>query len=415
MTKHTHADVSRELAVRLIGGLRQGSNSLEGVSLFSAGREPVLRAAETLMDELSMSGGSAVRWLKGVYGSGKTNTFARLLEAAHSRRWLVTHVQVSGKGMGCELHRFEEIYASVIRNCVSPAQVHATQALTSPGTDNGWQWLLDDWVESLKRQIGAGAGADVPSMRFRETVDGTISQLQLLRGIHGSFAAALRGYALASIDHDLERREILLDWFAGTDVLKISPAIKASLRAAHILEPVSRRNAKAMLRQLTAFARYRGYRGFLILIDEVENVLQLSVSQRRMAYTLLRELIDNIDERHGMAQTLLFLSGTPDLFEGEKGIAEHEALAGRVLLPSSNSPPNPAAPVVDLTAFPITAADFLTIGMNIASLYYVAGGAPKHVSKPTQDALTALLPLNPLPSPRAWVRTVVDLLDRQSA
>lgn len=401
----------RELAVRLIGTLRQGSNSLEGVSLFSAGRETVMHAAETLMDDLSFSGGSAVRWLKGSYGSGKTHTFARLLEAAHARRWVVSYVQVSGKSQGCEMHRFEEVYAAIVRNCMSPDHATATQVLSKPGTEDGWQWMLDSWVEALKRQVGGRNGGDFPSLRFLEALDVTVSQLRRNYGIHGAFGAALRAYALAKLDYDFERLSILLEWFAGADVFKQGAQIKSVLREVGVLEVISRRNAKATLRQLTAFIRYRGYKGVLILFDEVENILQLTPGNRRIAYTLLRELIDNVDERHGMAQTLVYLSATPDLFEGQKGIAEYEALASRVILPSSLTP-NPGAAVVDLAAFPVTREDLLTIGGRIATLYRAARPGGSITTTASEADFASILPTGALPSPRLWVRMVVDLLDR---
>ncbi len=403
------SEATPELASRLVGALRQGSNCLEGVGLFSSGREPVFRAATCLLRDLGCSGGSAVRWLKGAYGSGKTHIFARLLEAAHSQRWLVSYVQVSGKGQGCELHRFEEVYGAIIRNCVSPEQATATQVLTNPGGENGWQWLLETWLERLKRQVGGGNGADVPSLKLRSALDTAMSQLRMDYGIQASFAAALRTFARAKMDDDLRGAELLLDWFAGVDVLKLDGVTRKDLKESGILEPVSRRNAKALLRQVTSFVRYLGYGGVLVLIDEVENVLQLTPKSRRDAYIIIRELIDNADERHGMTRSLIYLSGTPDLFEGEKGITEYEALASRVILPTVGTTPNPAGAVVDLAAFPITSADLRAIANRIVELHLrTSATGASHLSV---DQYESFLRSAHSPSPRLFVRGLVDLLD----
>src|SRR5690606_34474798 len=120
-----------------------------------------------------------------------------------------------------------------------------------------------------------------------------------------------------------------------------------------------------------------------------------------------RELIDNVDERHGMAQTLFYLSATPDLFQGEKGIAEYEALASRVLLPSTNALPNPASPVLDLAAFPITRADLIEIARKIIRLYQAGGLAGSVDSDRLARNLEQTLADGMLPSPRTWVRTVI--------
>ena len=407
--------VSRALAVRLIGALRQGSNCLEAVTLFSAGRRPILNAAERLMEDLTFSGGSAVRWLKGTYGSGKTHIFARLLDAAHLRGWIVSYIEITSKGQGCDLNRFEEVYAAIIRNCITPDQARSTDAVARPGAENGWQWILDRWVDALRKQAGGTAGGDLQTFRFTGVLDTTISQLRRTHGIQGAFSAALRAYAIAKVEHSAQQSELLLEWFSGVNVFGQSSQVRKELRAIGVLEVITRRNAKAMLRQVTAFARYRGHKGFLLLLDEVENVMHYTPGSRRIAYTILRELIDNVDERHGMAQTLVYLSGTPDLFEGEKGITEHEALASRVILTLSDPAPNPAAAVVDLGTFPISRADLIEIAQHIGMLYRTATPSANLDGALDGDRLGALLPTGQFPSPRIWVRQIVDLLDRAAA
>src|SRR5580658_6055364 len=111
--------ITRENALRILQSLRQGSNCLEGVGLFSAGRNLLFKAATDVLEELEISGGSCVRWLKGRYGQGKTHVFARLIEVAFGRNWVTSYVQISGKGQGTEFHRFEEVYAAIVRNCLT--------------------------------------------------------------------------------------------------------------------------------------------------------------------------------------------------------------------------------------------------------------------------------------------------------
>lgn len=406
--------VPKALAVRIIGALRQGSNSLESVSLFSVGRDRVYRATESLMDDLQLSGGSAVRWIKGAYGSGKTHTFARLLEDAHRRNWVVSYVEVSGKDGGCELHRFEQVYAGIIRSCITPEAASATAVLSRSGNANGWQWVLDEWVEGLKRQVGARPGADLPTMRYREAVGTAVRQLRAAYAIQGAFGAALRVYALARAEADVETCELLLQWFMGDEVFKRGTSVRRRLCEMGVLETIKRSNAKTMLRQVTAFTRYRGYPGFLILLDEVENVLGETPARRKAAYTVLRELIDNVDERHGMAGTLLWVSGTPDLFDDPKGIAEYEALASRVILETADRTPNPAAVVLDLSAFPVTRTEYLDIGRRVARLHALSYDVKRSNDDEMDGRLYALLgDARHLPTLRTWVRLVVDLLDRE--
>src|SRR5207302_1877287 len=123
---------------------------------------------------------------------------------------------------------------------------------------------------------------------------------------------------------------------------------------------------------MSAFIRYRGHGGTLILLDEVENALLQPPTARRAAYTILRELLDNVDDRHGMMSAAFFVSGTPDVFDSEKGITEYEALAGRVLLPPTSAWPNPAGSVLDLASMPLSHDELISLPMSIASLHAVA-------------------------------------------
>jgi hypothetical protein len=168
-----------------------------------------------------------------------------------------------------------------------------------------------------------------------------------------------------------------------------------------------------MLRCLSSFLSYRGYGGVLILLDEVENVLQETPGARRTAYTVLRELIDNVDDRHGMTRTAFYISGTPDLFDGEKGVTEYEALAARILLPSDLSRPNPAATVLDLSLYPLTVDALRAIGKKIASLHAIAKKWTPNgeVQEKLEDRLAHLIKRNPDLNPRTWVRSAVDVLD----
>jgi hypothetical protein len=148
-------------------------------------------------------------------------------------------------------------------------------------------------------------------------------------------------------------------------------------------------------------------------LDEVENVLQETPSARRTAYTVLRELIDNVDDRHGMTKTAFYISGTPDLFDGEKGVTEYEALAARILLPSDLSRPNPAASVIDFSLYPLDPSALAAIGEKISQLHAIAKKwSPDDVVKDKLDErLASLLKRNPDLNPRTWVRSAVEVLD----
>ncbi len=407
----------RGRALRIIEALRKGSNCLEGTDTFTAGRAVLYRAADVLLDELGSSGGTAVRWLKGRYGQGKTHTLARLMEIAHARNWVSSYVQISGKGQGTELHRFEEIYATIVRNCLCQGLISADEGRVDPGRRSGWEWILDEWYQQLRIAAVGRTSGDVPSLRLRDHIDQTAAAIRRKWSIHGSFVDALRQFAYARTYNDVEWAGVMLDWFAGQNVHARGGDIRKRLREAGILEPLNRRNAKEMLRSLSVFLKYRGFGGMLILFDEVENVLQETPKARRGAYTVLRELIDNIDDRHGMDTVAFYLAGTPDLFDSENGISEYEALAERVLLSGSRRIFNPAGSLVDLEGVPLGRDDLVEISRRIAALHGSARRWKPGAATETRlgQLLKEHLETNPDATARAWVRRVVDELDSECA
>lgn len=401
----------RPLALRIIESLRSGSNLLEGASLFSAGRQGLFHVAEEALAEIEISNGTAVRWLRGAPGQGKTHFFARLMDMGFRHNWVVSYVQVSAKDEGRELHRFEQIYAGIITNCLNCHMINNGTG-PSPGLISGWNWILDDWYASLRRLAG-NLGGEVSSFRLRDVIEQTMAAFRRKYNPAAGFAEALRHYARAKADTDEEFAALLRDWFHGNDVHACGTEIRKRLRNAGILETISRKNAKEMLRSLSSFLAYRNFAGFLLLIDEVENVLGQSPMNRRNAYTILRELIDNVDDRHGMMRTAFYIAATPDFFDGDTGIVEHEALATRVLPPSPGLPPNPAGSIVDLSMFPFTRDDFCVIGEKIADLYETAKGQQiGHGGRRLAEQLDTLLRQNPHLSVRQWVKSVVGILDQ---
>jgi len=405
-------EVSRARALRIIAALRQGSNCLEGAEAFSAGREILLRAADEELEELEITNAASVRWLKGRYGHGKTHMFARLMDLGHRRNWVTSYFQIRLSGQGLELSRFNEVYSAIVRNCLCRGMLETEDDQIEPGKRSGWDWILEQWWGALRQQAGAALG-DIPTFRMQDTINHAVTSLQHKWAITGSFCEALRQFAIGRFDSDQEWVLTILAWFAGEDVHARGSEVRTRLRAAGIRESVNRRNAKEMLRCLSAFLRYRGFGGVMILMDEVENALHATPKARRESYTILRELIDNVDDRHGMSSACFYAAGTPDLFEGEKGFTEYEALAERVLLPGGAGAANPRASLIDLSEFPLDRTDFETMGRRIIDVYARAKNRkmPSTVYDSIPVRLNELFDRNPDASARAWVRSVVDALD----
>ena len=353
--------IDQAQALRVVEALRTGRNCLEGVRAFSAGRATLFAGADDLFEELALSKGAIVRWIRGRTGQGKTHFFGRLMEMALQRNWVSTYVLISGPQGGTELHRFEEVYGAVVNHCTCAGLIEQEGGRVEPGHVPGWDWIMEDWWRRLRRQVIGRDSGEVPTLRMQEAINHAVTSIRRRYSIHGSFAEALRQFALSCAGGDEDWTEVMRCWFKGEDVHSRGSAVKARLLQQGIRESVNRRNAKEMLRSLSVFVRHLGYGGILILVDELENVLQQNSRSRKNAYITLRELIDNVDDRHGMTYTAMYISATPDVFDSERGLTEHEPLAGRVLASTARAdkPANPVGAVIDLATWPLTKADLI--------------------------------------------------------
>ena len=134
----------------------------------------------------------------------------------------------------------------------------------------------------------------------------------------------------------------LTAWLGGQDVNAIEGPVR----------PLSLRTAKRALAQLTRLTRALGARGTRILFTDAEALVDLSPGRRDVAYTVLRELIDNADGagQQGAIACELLLVGGAGLVERRAALSIHEALASRLLLDTPPRWPVPHATLVPLEA-----------------------------------------------------------------
>ncbi len=129
----------------------------------------------------------------------------------------------------------------------------------------------------------------------------------------------------------------LLRWLAG-----------ARLSRAHSdmgLRPIVPRTAKSALLQLTRFLRVLGYPGLRVILRDAESLVDLSPGRREVAYTVLRELVDNADSPRGMVATEVLLIGGRALLDRKASLYAHPALASRLLADELIGPPLPHRPM----------------------------------------------------------------------
>lgn len=198
-------------------------------------------------------------------------------------------------------------------------------SLRLPGVEAGRRHGLLAALEHFAESHGKRAEEVFEERSERESLSGELHALarQHLLGVSGK--AGLRR---------------LSAWLGGKDLTPTADELA--------LRPLSARTAKRALVQLTRLCRVLGARGARILCTDAEALVDLSEARREVAYTVLRELVDNTDGGHGMVATELLLLGARGLLDRKASIHAHPALASRIVVDDMDKPPVPHRTLVAL-------------------------------------------------------------------
>src|SRR3989442_9814871 len=115
--------LTQDVALQLVGRLKQGRNVIFGADLFSVGRELFMKGAEQVFEDVERTGDSVVRFIRGDYGVGKTNFAARLFHAALRRGWVSVYLELPAQ---VKFHEFHQGFSEIAKNMYAPDPLGAT-------------------------------------------------------------------------------------------------------------------------------------------------------------------------------------------------------------------------------------------------------------------------------------------------
>ncbi len=138
--------------------------------------------------------------------------------------------------------------------------------------------------------------------------------------------------------------------------------------------------------------RDSGYKGLLVVLDEVETLQRVRSDARDKALNALRQLIDEV--QGGRFPGLhLVITGTPAFYDGPQGVQRLAPLAQRLATDFSTDPrfDNPRAVQLRLTGF--TEASLVELGGRVRGLFAggTSPGAAARIARLADDAYLAEL------------------------
>ena len=281
-TTSTAPRVPKRVAAVILNSLKGGVVPRIGLPYITVGREVEIRA---LLTDLSLiaDGGASFRFLVGRYGAGKSFLLQTIRTHAMGEGFVVADADLSperrlqgGQGQGLATYR------ELIRNI-------STKTRPEGGALN---LILDRWVASC-------ANTD------ESAVNAQLAPLEEM--VHGfDFVRMLRRYRTAVSEGDEESMSRVTKWIRGDDWYDY-------------------------IKLIARFLVCSGYKGMLVLIDELVNLYKIPNAITRQ-YNYEKILTMYNDTLQGKAQYLgMIMGGTPTSIEDRRrGVFSYEALRSRL-------------------------------------------------------------------------------------
>lgn len=294
--------VPKRVAAVILNSLKGGVVPRIGLPYITVGREVEIRA---LLTDLSLiaDGGASFRFLVGRYGAGKSFLLQTIRTHAMGEGFVVADADLSperrlqgGQGQGLATYR------ELIRNI-------STKTRPEGGALN---LILDRWVASC-------ADAD------ESAVNAQLAPLEEM--VHGfDFARTLRRYRAAVSEGDEEAMSRVTKWIRGE--YRTKSEAHAELGSSTI---ISDDDWYDYVKLIARFLVCSGYKGMLVLIDELVNLYKIPNAITRQ-YNYEKILTMYNDTLQGKAQYLgMIMGGTPTSIEDRRrGVFSYEALRSRL-------------------------------------------------------------------------------------
>ena len=294
--------VPKRVAAVILNSLKGGVVPRIGLPYITVGREVEIRA---LLTDLSLiaDGGASFRFLVGRYGAGKSFLLQTIRTHAMGEGFVVADADLSperrlqgGQGQGLATYR------ELIRNI-------STKTRPEGGALN---LILDRWVASC---------ADVDE----SVVNAQLAPLEEM--VHGfDFTRMLRRYRAAVSESDEEAMSRVTKWIRGE--YRTKSEARAELGSSTI---ISDDDWYDYVKLIARFLVCGGYKGMLVLIDELVNLYKIPNAITRQ-YNYEKILTMYNDTLQGKAQYLgMIMGGTPTSIEDRRrGVFSYEALRSRL-------------------------------------------------------------------------------------
>lgn len=309
--------VPLRIANVLINALKGGVVPRIGLEYITVGRTQEIAAILHDIDMIA-DGGASFRFIVGKYGSGKSFLLQTIRNYSTAKGFVVVDADLSPerrfagtKGQGLAT------YKELIKNL-------STKSKPDGGA---LPLILEKWISGIQSSVKAQTGAE--GAEFNALVEKQIYAVtESLEGmVNGfEFAKAIVTYWRAYREDDTATKSNVLKWFRGEYTSR-----KEAKDDLNINFIVTDETWYDFLKIFAVFLVNAGYKGMLVIIDELVNIFKIPNSiTRQNNYEKILTMYNDVLQ--GKAKHIGFLmGGTPQCIEDKyKGVFSYEALRSRL-------------------------------------------------------------------------------------
>lgn len=310
--------IPKRVSSKLINALKGGVVPRVGIGHIAVGRTEEINALLHDVD-IAEDGGAFFRFIVGRYGSGKSFLLQIMRQHAMERGFVTADVDLSPERrlMGSRsqgLSTYREL-------------IHNLSVKTKP--DGGaLPLILEKWITSVRNEVisdGLAPSDESFNTEVEKKIYTKISSLHDM--VHGfDFAKVINTYHMAYVTGSENEVDCVIKWLRGEYNTKSQA--KQDLGVNSI---ITDDNWYDYIKVLTAFFVAAGYKGFIIMIDELVNIMKIPHRTMRQ-YNYEKILMMYNDILQGKAEHLgILMGGTPQAIEDpHRGIFSYEALKSRL-------------------------------------------------------------------------------------
>ncbi len=292
----------------VIQALQAGVVPRSGLAYLQVGRK--LEVASVVKDvERVTQGGSAVRYVIGEYGAGKTFFLNLVRSIAQEKQCVTMHADLApDRRLYASDGQARSLYQEAVRNL-------ATRSKPEGGALSA---IVERFITNCEKE--AGNGGD-----FEAIVDQRLAVLHELVGGH-DFANVLKVYWRAGQESNEAVKANVLRWLRGEYSTKMEARADLGVRTI-----ISDATVYDSIKILSEFVKVVGYAGLVVIFDEMVNIYKLQNSDSRSKnYEQLLRITNDILQGNVSGLSFMF-GGTPEfLMDSRRGVYSYEALKSRL-------------------------------------------------------------------------------------